>query len=323
MHIVVLTPVLNDWVSARELLRQLDTSFAATTDTVSVLLIDDGSTEKPAADFGTGPYSHLQEVSLLKLKKNLGHQRALAVGFCHIADKVPCDAILVMDSDGQDSAHDAVRLVKKLHELGRLEEPPIIFAERTRRSESVVFRLGYFGYRVMHYFLTGRGIRFGNFSVIPRPRLTGLTVEPMLWNHYAASVIVSRVPYATISTQREARIAGESRHGFVKLVIHGLSALSCYNEIIGVRVLLMSFVLLALSLIGLIFTLGLHLATRLPLPVWTSLFAAILLVFFFQVITLASNFTMQIISARSAQPFLPARDYAWYIDRIEPRLRRS
>jgi hypothetical protein len=27
---------------------------------------------------------------------------------------------------------------------------------------------------------------------------------------------------------------------------------------------------------------------------------------------------MQIISARSVQPFLPARDYAWYIDRVEP-----
>ena len=293
-------------------------------DIVSVLLIDDGSTEKPGADFGGGPYVRLQEVSVLKLKKNLGHQRALAVGFCHIAEKVPCDAILVMDSDGQDSAHDAARLVDKLHELERGEDtPPIIFAERTRRSESMVFRLGYLVYRILHYLLTGRGIRFGNFSIIPRARLIGLTVEPMLWNHYAASVIVSRVPFATITTQREQRIAGESRQGFAKLVIHGLSALSCYNELIGVRLLLISFVLLALSLVGIVATLCLHWFTQLSLPAWSSLFAAILLVFFFQVISLASNFTMQIMSARSVQPFLPARDYTWYIDRVEPCPRRS
>lgn len=318
MHIVVLTPVLDDWVPARELLRQLDSAFATKSHTVSVLLIDDGSSEKPPADFGAGPYQRLQDVTILKLKKNLGHQRALAVGFCHIAEKVTCDAILVMDSDGQDSAHDAARLADKLHELsGNDGAPPIIFAERTRRSESLVFKLGYFCYRVMHGLLTGRGIRFGNFSIIPRARLTGLTVEPNLWNHYAASVIISRVPIATIPTNRDERIAGESRHGFVKLVIHGLSALSCYNEIIGVRLLLISSVLLALSLIGIVAILCLHWFTQLPLPPWSSLFAAILLVVFFQVITIASNYTMQIMSARSVQPFLPIRDYAWYIDRVD------
>ena len=319
MHIVVLTPVLNDWISARELLRQLDAAFIPNADTLSVLLIDDGSTENRGADFGCDSYTRLQDVSILKLKKNLGHQRALAVGFCHIAEKITCDAVLVMDSDGQDSAQDAARLAERLHELSGRDNavPPIIFAERTRRSESFIFRLGYVVYQLLHYFLTGRGIRFGNFSIIPRARLTGLTVEPMLWNHYAASVIISRVPYETIPTNRAERIAGESRQSFVKLVIHGLSALTCYNEIIGVRVLLISFLLLAFSLVGIVATLCLHFITGIPLPGWSPLFAGILLVFIFQVITLASNFTMQIISDRSVQPFLPARDYAWYIDRVE------
>jgi glycosyltransferase involved in cell wall biosynthesis len=318
VHIVVLTPVLDDWDPARDLLQQLDAAFAPGVDTISVLVIDDGSTEKPQPDFGAGPYKRLQDVSILKLKKNLGHQRALAVGFCHIAEKVPCDAILVMDSDGQDSPGDAARLVEKLHELSAGDNPlPIVFAERSRRSESLVFRVSYIGYRVLHYVLTGRGIRFGNFSIIPRARLTGLTVEPNLWNHYAASVIISRVPFTSIPTHRANRLAGESRLGFVKQVIHGLSALSCYNEIIGTRVLLMSFVLLALSLAAIMLILGLNLLTDISLPDWSLLLAGILLIFFFQVITLASNFTMQIISARSVQPFLPARDYAWYIDRVE------
>ena len=106
-------------------------------------------------------------------------------------------------------------------------------------------------------------------------------------------------------------------------MIHGLSALSCYNETIGVRLLLTSTVLLVLSLLGIIATLSLKFITDLPLPGWTSLFAGILIIFLFQVITLASNFTMQIISARSVQPFLPARDYSWYIDRVDQCLSRS
>ena len=319
MHIVVLTPVLDDWVAARELLSRLDAAFAARPDEVSVLLVNDGSTQKIPPGFGAGPYRRLREVGIVTLKKNLGHQRALAVGLCHIAEKVPCDAVVVMDSDGEDDPADAARLAGQLEASVTAAVPvsPIIFAERTKRSESFGFRLGYQGYRLLHYVLTGRGIRFGNFSVIPRARLSGLTVEPMLWNHYAASVVASRQPVATMPSHRGTRFAGKSHQSFVKLVIHGLSALSCYNEIIGVRLLLISGVLLALTTSGIIVTLVLRLATHLPMAGWTSLFGGILFIFLFQVITLASNFTMQIISLRSAQPFLPARDYAWYIDRVE------
>jgi glycosyltransferase involved in cell wall biosynthesis len=325
VHIVVLTPVLDDWIAARELLSRLDSAFAAKADTVSVLIVDDGSSEKPPEGFGAGPYARLREISVLRLKKNLGHQRAIAVGLCHIADKVPCDAVVVMDADGQDDPHDAVRLVEKLREsdVEKNPGPPIIFAERTRRSESFVFRLGYLGYRVLHYALTGRGIRFGNFSVIPRARLGGLTVEPMLWNHYAASVVGARLPIATIPSHREARIAGQSRLSFVKLVIHGLSALSCYSETIGVRLLLISSLLFALSVLAIIVTLYFKLVLQLALPGWTSLFAGILIVFLFQVITLATTFTMQMIGSRGVQPFLPARDYTWYIERVDRLISRQ
>ena len=319
MHIVVLTPVLDDWVAARQLLSLLDSAFASTAGTLTILLVDDGSTETPPHDFGAGPFTRLQEVSVLKLKKNLGNQRAIAVGLCHIAEKIPCDAVVVMDSDGEDDPHDAVRLADKLREFsGRENEvPPIVFAERTQRSESFIFRLGYLGYRILHYVLTGRGIRFGNFSIIPRARLIGLTVEPMIWNHYAASVVGGRLPFATIPSRRASRLDGKSRQGFVRLVIHGLSALSCYNDIIGVRLLLFSSLLLGFSVLGIIAILALSIFTHFPLPDWTAVLAGIFIVFLFQVITLATNFTMQIISARSVQPFLPARDYTWYIDRVD------
>ena len=324
-HIVVLTPILDDWVSAQEVLRRLDAAFADRPETVSVLFVDDGSSGGPSSDFGRGPYGKLREIDVLKLKKNLGHQRALAVGLCHVSDKVPCDAVIVMDCDGEDDPHDAVRLAEHLSGLNRCDPPanPIVFAERTRRSESFVFRLGYLGYRFLHYVLTGRGIRFGNFSIVPRARLIALATEPMLWNHYAASVAGSRLPYTTIPTHRGPRIAGKSHLNFIGLVMHGLSALSCYNEIIGVRVLVFSLFLFILSLLGVMTTIALRLFTQLPLAGWTSLFAGILVILLLQVITLASNFTMQIISSRSMQPFLPLRDYVWYIDGVKSYLNRS
>jgi len=324
-HIVVLAPVLDDWISAREVLQKLDTAFVASASTLSVLIVDDGSAEAPPLDFGQGTYTKLQAIDVLKLKKNLGHQRAIAVGLCHISNNIPCDAVVVMDGDGEDDPKDAVRLADRLSELNHKKNPadPIIFAERTRRSESPVFRLGYLGYRMLHYLLTGRGIRFGNFSIVPHSKLGALTTEPMLWNHYAASVAGSKLSFTTIPSHRGARISGKSHLNYVNLVIHGLSALSCYNEIIGVRLLLISSFLFVLSLFGLVATLTLHFATQLPIPGWTSVFAGLLIIFLLQVITLASNFTLQIISARSAQPFLPARDYVWYVSGVKSYFNRT
>ncbi len=308
VHLVVLIPILNDWVSVGEVITGLDTAFAASPDSLSVLMVDDGSTIAPPAQLG--PYQKLREVSVLKLKKNVGHQRAIAVGLCYLAEKMKCDAVIIMDGDGQDVPADAARLVERMKQL---PEPTAVFAERARRSESLAFRFCYGVYRLLHLLLTGLGIHVGNFSVLPAVYLDRLAIEPMLWNHYAASVMRARVPVDRVPTARGTRSQGESRLNFVALVVHGLSALACYGEIIGVRLILLSGVLFAFGLIDLVVLIALRFFTPTPIYGWTSTFVALILVVILQVATLVSNFTMQIISLRSMQPFLPARDYAWFV----------
>ena len=308
MHLVVLLPILNDWVSVAEVIAGLDQSFAASSDSLSVLMIDDGSTTPPPELLG--PYAKLTGVSVLKLKKNVGHQRALAVGLCYIAEKIKCDAVVIMDGDGQDVPADATRLVERMKQL---PEPTAVFAERARRSESLAFRLCYGVYRLLHLLLTGLGIHVGNFSVLPAAYLDRLAIEPMLWNHYAASVMRARVPVDRVPTSRGVRIQGESRLNFVALVVHGLSALACYGEIIGVRLILLSGLLFVFGLIDLAALIGIKFLTNFAGLGWTSIVLGLVLVVILQVATLVSNFTMQIISMRSVQPFLPARDYAWFV----------
>lgn len=40
---------------------------------------------------------------MLRLRRKLGHQRAIAVGLCHVAESVDANTITVMDGDGQDA----------------------------------------------------------------------------------------------------------------------------------------------------------------------------------------------------------------------------
>jgi hypothetical protein len=67
----------------------------------------------------------------LRLRRNLVHQRTIAIGLAHIGEYEARD-VVVMDSDGEDDPRDVPRLVARMQE----ERGRSVFAERTRRSES-------------------------------------------------------------------------------------------------------------------------------------------------------------------------------------------
>ena len=73
------------------------------------------------------------------------------------------------------------------------DRPVTVFAERGRRVESFSFKLFYGVYRLLHWMLTGRTIRFGNFSLLPRRHIDSIVAYPELWNHYAAAVLKARI----------------------------------------------------------------------------------------------------------------------------------
>ena len=143
---------------------------------------------------------------MLRLRRNLGHQRAIAVGLAYVEDCLQADAVVIMDGDGEDDPADVPRLLERLEEEG---DEKIVFAERTP-AVGVTRVSGSF----MHctscctLLLTGKGVRVGNFSAIPRRRLSSLVVVAELWNHYAAAVFRSRQPYCMIPTRRAERLCG-------------------------------------------------------------------------------------------------------------------
>ena len=201
--LVVLLPVFNDWAALRKLLGGLDrrpgrrgrsrpTSWSSTTARPSR-----STPRRLDRDFRA-----IRRVEVLHLRRNLGHQRAIAIGLAFVeAERPRCRAVVLMDCDGEDAPEDVPRLVARYEQEGRRK---IVFAERTKRSESRLFRAFYVLYRMAHRVLTGQWVRVGNFSVIPRERLSCLVATSELWNHYAAAAFASRQPYATIPTRRAA-----------------------------------------------------------------------------------------------------------------------
>ena len=75
---IILIPVYNDWKSLNKLLINLDNHLQKRQQNVEILVIDDNSTHKPKLQ--TKKFSILKKIKILKLKKNLGSQMAIAAG---------------------------------------------------------------------------------------------------------------------------------------------------------------------------------------------------------------------------------------------------
>jgi glycosyltransferase involved in cell wall biosynthesis len=300
-RLVVVSPVYDDAAAAQQLLQDLQRVFAGSDVQLRVLFVDDGSpvplTYQLHAEAG-----NTLPVEILRLRRNVGHQRAIALGTAYVHENFTCDGMLIMDADGEDCAEDAVSLVARCREQ---DNDRIIFAERTRRSESPLFQLFYRSYQLLHWLLTGVRVRVGNFSVVPALHLPALVTLPALWNHYAAAVFQARLPRDLVPTRRGARYSGNSKMNFVSLVIHGLQALSVFIEVVAVRLLIAMFIFAgfcaALVLAASIAQLHLGLAIGLfvlALALGLGCFCL----------------TLGFLNQRNNLDFIPVRDYKFFVE---------
>lgn len=311
MRILITMPVYEDWPSAMQLCQSIDNVFAKEKAyQVSVLLVDDGSTETACPSALPFRPVALENVTLLSLRRNLGHQRAIAIALAHIHNNCQGEAVVVMDADGEDQPEDILLL---LEAMGNAPRPTAVFAERGKRLENVLFRSFYNVYRALHRVLTGRDIRFGNFSVLPWSHLDTLVLFPEMWNHYAATFLKSRLPYVRVRCDRAKRITGESHMTYVSLLIHGLSALFANQEVAGTRLLLMMLfgtVILFLTIFGVI---GVRLITHLPIPGWAAITMGLLIILAGQALVAAFLLMFSMMIERSHLGFLPMRDFSYFV----------
>jgi len=313
--ITILMPVYNDWDSFSRLVNDIDQSAGEFKNAkISIIAVDDGSTQQvPVSKDKAEIYQYIQEISVLHLARNLGHQKAIALGIAYINSNVACDFIFVMDADGEDSPEDIARLLEESNK----HTGHVIFARRTRRSEGVVFRLFYFFYKVFFNLLTGKEIAFGNFSLIPGTLLNRVAHLPEIWNHFAAGIMRANIPWSSIPTKRGMRYGGKSSMNFVTLVVHGLSAISVYTEILTVRLMLFALIVILFSILGFFVLLYVKYLTPLAIPGWATNVAIGIVVIMFQAILLLALLTFLSLNYRSSKLFIPAKDYQDYLLNLE------
>ena len=300
-RIVVVTPVLNDWASFRQLVAEMAGLKAIAGDKVHVIAVDDGSTEvePPGAEALVGP---IQEIRVLRLQANMGHQRAIALGLAYAQRELDFDFAVVMDSDGEDRPAD-VELLIAAHTA---DPGSIIVAQRSERSEGLLFRTFYQFYKVLFRRLTGKGIAFGNFSLIPKRRLGNVIFNPGIWNNLPATMLRARIPIEMVATKRGERYFGSSKMGFTSLMLHGMSAISVFSDIVIGR-LIVGMAMLALLLgAGVIGTLYLKYQTTILVPGYATTVILILSSTLVNAIMVGFLSIMSLLAARSQLATMPS-----------------
>jgi hypothetical protein len=308
VHLVI--PVYNDWGSVSSLLSRIGKTLAAPP---AVLLVDDGSSAPAPADLGEGLRPMFRAVEILHLRRNLGHQRAIAVGLMHLLANARGDAVVVMDADGQDQPEHVAMLLDRLGQTDRAA----VFAARSRRLEGTIFRFFYALYLLAHRVLVGWNVRMGNFSAVRWELLRSLGVTSELWNHYAAAVCRTGAGIETIPLPRGPRLHGSSRMSFTALVAHGLSAISVFGDIVAVRLLTGAT---AVSVAGGVAAVSI--VACILAGVWTpplgAAFALISLgLFVGQGALICFLLAFLLLNSRSELTTIPERDCLCFVDRVE------
>lgn len=226
--LIVVMPVYEDVEASSQLFKELFANFG---NDIFVVAVDDGSVKQPLK---------IENISkaqvdgvVLKLRRNVGHQRAIAIGLGYVSEHMHNNQhVVVMDSDGEDLPSTISDL------LGKLEssEVDVVVAKRKSRVETLRFKIFYAVYKRFFNLMTGRQISFGNFMALKSTAIKRLVSMQELSIHVAAAVIASKLRTNVMALDRGPRYAGQSKMNFVGLALHGFKALMVFAEDVLVRV---------------------------------------------------------------------------------------
>ena len=304
-HILILCPLYNDEASFNIFAAQIEKEIAnAGHQKFSFLIINDGTDQLQL--------STALPITIVHLHRNIGHQKAIAIGLAYAHHNLSFDGIVIMDCDGEDKPADIFYLLSK-----SIENNAIVVAKRASRQEGRSFQLFYALYKIMFYVLTGKRISFGNFMAMPKKEVDKIVHYSEIWNHLAGAIIKSKLPYHYISSHRGKRYTGNSKMNFTGLLLHGLGAIGVFVEIIASRLLMLSLLMISLSIFAILIIVFIKFFTNNAIPGWATNTVSSMLIVLLQSFLLSLFTIFLYLTFQGQRKFIPSYHYKDYVRSVE------
>ena len=241
MKVKILVPVYNDWQSIYKLLDEIDNLQLEKNFEISILIVNDASNhDRPEEE---KIFENIQSIKILNMNKNQGHARCIATGLKYIFEKEDFDYVIPMDGDGEDRPEE----IKDFLEQTKKSNNQPIVGERIKRSENMIFKLCYQFHKMITFTFTGKSIKFGNFTCLPKSTVEKMVNEKATWNSFSGSLKKIEDKLFSIPSIRGTRYFGPSKMSFYNLIKHSLSIISVFRKTFLIRSAL--FVILYILLI--------------------------------------------------------------------------
>ena len=227
---MILIPVFNDWKSVFKLIENIDSHI--NNEIIDIVIINDASTE--SFDNNQKQFSKINSVKIINLIKNGGHRKAIATGLKYCQENLDYDYIIPMDGDGEDRPEELIDFFNQVHET----QPEVITATRVKRSEGFVFKFLYSIHKIFTHLITGKLIKFGNYTCLSKSAVSKLLTDGSVWLSYSGAVTKHFPQFSTIQSIRGKRYFGPSKMSIFALILHSLRISTVFKENIFIRVVI-------------------------------------------------------------------------------------
>ena len=239
---IILIPLYNDWKSVSKLLNEIDTQIYNWNAEVSVIIVNDASTEEKSDLYLN--YKKIKSIKILNMKENTMHQRCIAAGLKYICKNEEFDRVIVMDADGEDRPEELSLLIEKIRNYPDLA----VTANRIKRSEGLMFKFCYLAHKYLTFVFTGQTIKFGNYTCLPKTTVNQMINEPATWSSFSGSLAKTVKDKESIPSERGKRYFGPSKMSFMNLLKHSLSIIAVFKTTLLIRSILFLIVYLFLMI---------------------------------------------------------------------------
>ena len=229
MKIILLIPIYNDRESLKKLIENINFEVKDLNSEMSVVVINDASSQQIV-----DTYQNLENINsfeIINMKENRGHARCIASGLKYIFEKKEFDYVIPMDGDGEDRPEE----IKNFIQLAEKSDDKTIVGERTKRSESLFFKICYQLHKLLTLGFTGHLINFGNFTCLSKSTIEKMLNEKATWNSFSGSLKKLEKDLLPIPSVRGIRYFGPSKMSFFNLLKHSLSIISVFRKTVLIR----------------------------------------------------------------------------------------
>jgi glycosyltransferase involved in cell wall biosynthesis len=229
VKIKILIPNYNDWQSVFKLLENIDLVIAGLEEEVSVIIVNDASTEqRPEISLNL---NNLKSIQVINMKENRGHARCNAAGLKYINEREDVDYVIPMDGDGEDRPEEIRPLIEKAKEY----PDTVITANRIKRSEGLLFKFCYLIHKYLTFVFTGQSIKFGNYTCLTKSAVDKMSKEAATWSSFSGSLSKTVKDRRSVPSIRGPRYFGPSKMSFINLLKHSLSIVAVYKFTVLIR----------------------------------------------------------------------------------------